>query len=134
MATRLPASVSFHPSISSSTRHLSVRTDPIFFVRAPSLLPLPRSRFVMASPSANQGPPKDVPSAVRALLLATKRLQDTLRRWAVRSATEDDVSDVYVEIGNEFNTTMNAFADHGVDLRSVDLSPAIIDLRFCFRA
>lgn len=32
-------------------------------------------------------------------------------------ATEVDVSDLYVQIGNEFNATIGAFSDHNIDLR-----------------
>ncbi|EIN03888.1 hypothetical protein PUNSTDRAFT_21230, partial [Punctularia strigosozonata HHB-11173 SS5] len=71
--------------------------------------------------------PKDVPTAVRTLLLATKRLQDTLRLWAAGQASETAVSDVYVQIGNDFNATVNAFAEHGVDLSEIYSVPA--DLR-----
>jgi hypothetical protein len=60
---------------------------------------------------------REVPAAVRALLAASRTLQDKLRLWALEKASETDVSDCYVAIGNEFNGTINAFAAHDIDLR-----------------
>ena len=62
-------------------------------------------------------PLDEVPSTVQNLLLSTKSLQDVLRLWSVQQATESDVSDLYVKIGNELNLTINAFAQHKIDLR-----------------
>jgi hypothetical protein len=61
--------------------------------------------------------PGDVSSAVRNLLLSTKQLQDALTQWSNGLATETQVSDVYVQIGTQFNTTIHAFAYHKIDLR-----------------
>jgi len=63
----------------------------------------------------------EVPSTVQNLLLSTKRLQDVLRLWSVEQATEGDVSDLYVQIGNQLNQTINAFAQHQIDMRYVVL-------------
>jgi uncharacterized membrane protein len=60
---------------------------------------------------------KDVPHAVHSLLEATKTLQDKLRLWSIGKASETDVSDCYVAIGNEFNATINAFAVYDIELR-----------------
>lgn len=59
----------------------------------------------------------DVPGSVRCLLLSTKRLQDLLQQWSVEQATETQVSDVFVEIGTNFNAAIRAFAYHQIDLR-----------------
>lgn len=59
----------------------------------------------------------DVPSSVHSLLLSAKQLQELLHRWSVGQATEGQVSDAYVKIGTDFNTTVNAFASHHIDLR-----------------
>jgi hypothetical protein len=64
----------------------------------------------------------DVSNSVRSLLLATKDLQDMLKQWSLGEATETQVSDVYVRIGTDFNTTVHAFAYHDIDLRSVPSS------------
>lgn len=54
---------------------------------------------------------------MKSLLLATKDLQDRLKMWGVGNASESEVSDCYVSIGNEFNATISAFAQHDIDLR-----------------
>lgn len=61
--------------------------------------------------------PGDVPTLVHNLLSSTKQLQETLRQWSLNQATESQVSDVYVQIGTEFNATIGAFAYHQIDLR-----------------
>ncbi|KAF8799217.1 hypothetical protein BYT27DRAFT_7150003 [Phlegmacium glaucopus] len=71
--------------------------------------------------------PDEVPSTVQNLLLSTKRLQEVLRLWSVEQATEGDVSDVYVKIGTELNLTINAFAQHKIDMSDVHSIPG--DLR-----
>ncbi|KAG6827828.1 hypothetical protein H0H92_010315 [Tricholoma furcatifolium] len=68
----------------------------------------------------NQG---DVPGSVRNLLLSTKRLQDLLKQWSIGQATETEVSDVYVQIGTDFNTTVRAFAHHQIDLSDIHSIP-----------
>ncbi|KAJ7583375.1 hypothetical protein C8J56DRAFT_791227 [Mycena floridula] len=60
--------------------------------------------------------PGDVPGAVHALLLATKQLQELLRLWSVKQASETDVSDCYVQLGTQFNTTVHAFSYHKIDV------------------
>ncbi|KAJ3903629.1 hypothetical protein F5879DRAFT_958902 [Lentinula edodes] len=69
----------------------------------------------------------DVPSAVRNLLLSMKQLQDILKYWSVGQATEAQVSDVYVQIGTDFNATVNAFTYHKIDLSDLHSIPK--DLR-----
>lgn len=71
----------------------------------------------MHPPAYYQRNPGDVPSAVRNLLLSMKQLQDILKHWSVGQATETQVSDVYVQIGTDFNATVHAFAYHKIDLR-----------------
>ncbi|KAG6902480.1 hypothetical protein C0995_016057 [Termitomyces sp. Mi166 len=65
----------------------------------------------------------DVPSSVRDLLLSTKRLQELLKKWSLGQATETQVSDAYVQIGNDFNTTVRAFAIHQIDLSDIHSIP-----------
>jgi hypothetical protein len=61
----------------------------------------------------------DASASVRRLLQATRSLQEKLRLWALEKASEADVSDAYVQIGNEFNATIAAFAEFEVDLTCV---------------
>ena len=55
--------------------------------------------------------------------MSTKRLQEVLKLWSVEQATEEEVSNVYVQIGHEFNVTISAFAYHQIELRCVGLRP-----------
>lgn len=55
------------------------------------------------------------------LLIATKQLLETLTQWSRQSATEGEVSDVYVRLGYEFNIACRAFTAIGVD--TTDLGP-----------
>ncbi|KAJ3979579.1 hypothetical protein F5890DRAFT_1546172 [Lentinula detonsa] len=71
--------------------------------------------------------PGDVPSAVRNLLLSMKQLQEALKHWSVGRVTEAQVSDVYVQIGTDFNATLHAFTYHKIDLSDLHSIPK--DLR-----
>lgn len=53
--------------------------------------------------------------SVTHLLVATKQLLETLTHWSRRSATENEVSDVYVRLGYEFNIACRAFTSIGVE-------------------
>lgn len=55
------------------------------------------------------------------LLIATKQLLETLTQWSRHTATEGEVSDVYVRLGYEFNIACRAFTTIGVD--TADLGP-----------
>jgi hypothetical protein len=64
-----------------------------------------------------------VPRAVASLLETTKQLQETLRVWSMSRASEQHVSDIYVRLGTEFNSTVVAFQNFGIDMRSVLILP-----------
>ena len=55
------------------------------------------------------------------MLIATKQLLETLTEWSRHTATEGEVSDVYVRLGYEFNIACRAFTSIGVD--TSDLGP-----------
>ncbi|MBE7180820.1 MAG: hypothetical protein INR71_06355, partial [Terriglobus roseus] len=59
--------------------------------------------------------------SVTHLLVATKQLLETLTQWSRGSASENEVSDVYVRLGYEFNIACRAFNAIGVDTN--DLGP-----------
>ncbi|KAJ7042988.1 hypothetical protein C8F04DRAFT_1075630 [Mycena alexandri] len=69
----------------------------------------------------------DVPTAVRNLLLSTKDLTKTLTQWSVGQVSETQVSDVYVQIGTDFNAAIQAFANWRIDLSDIHSVPK--DLR-----
>ncbi|KAJ6554448.1 hypothetical protein B0H19DRAFT_1210843 [Mycena capillaripes] len=66
---------------------------------------------------------RDVPTAVRNLLLSTKELQKILTQWSLGQVSETQVSDVYVQIGTDFNTAIQAFAYHRIELNDVHSVP-----------
>lgn len=53
--------------------------------------------------------------------MATKQLLETLTQWSRHTATEGEVSDVYVRLGYEFNIACRAFNSIGVE--TTDLGP-----------
>ncbi|EDR05178.1 uncharacterized protein LACBIDRAFT_303602 [Laccaria bicolor S238N-H82] len=67
--------------------------------------------------------PGDVPTLVHNLLSSTKQLQEMLRQWSLNQATESQVSDVYVQVGTEFNAIIGAFAYHQIDLSDIHSIP-----------
>ncbi|KAJ5494589.1 Actin interacting protein 3 [Penicillium fimorum] len=62
-----------------------------------------------------------IEKSVTHLLVATKQLLETLTQWSRKQASENDVSDVYVRLGYEFNLACRAFSAIGVD--TSDLGP-----------
>lgn len=63
--------------------------------------------------------PRDVPTAVNALLDATRKLEVALQRWCNFQGTEVEVSDIYVTVGNEFHAMVASFAYFNIDMRYV---------------
>ncbi|ODV64506.1 formin-mediated actin nucleation enhancer, partial [Ascoidea rubescens DSM 1968] len=68
-----------------------------------------------------------IESNVTRLLVATKHLLNSLTQWAKLNASEKDVSDAYVELGNNFKLSCKAFSAAGVDVS--DLGDVPYDLR-----
>ena len=58
-------------------------------------------------------------SAVTRLLVAIEQLLEALRKWSNQEATEGEVSDVYVRLGNDFNAAVAAFASYHIDMSFV---------------
>ncbi|KAJ6465867.1 hypothetical protein C8R45DRAFT_1079827 [Mycena sanguinolenta] len=67
--------------------------------------------------------PIDVSSAVRNLLLCTKQLQKILTQWSLGQVSETQVSDVYVQLGTDFNTAIQAFAYYRIDISEIYCVP-----------
>ncbi|TFY56233.1 hypothetical protein EVG20_g9010 [Dentipellis fragilis] len=57
-----------------------------------------------------------VESAVTRLLVSIKQLLESLTKWSTQKATEEQVSDVYVQLGNDFNAAVAAFAAYNIDM------------------
>lgn len=60
-----------------------------------------------------------VESAVTKLLVAIKQLLESLTSWSNQKISEEDVSDVYVRLGNDFNATVSAFEAFNIDMSCV---------------
>ncbi|CAE6454643.1 unnamed protein product [Rhizoctonia solani] len=72
-------------------------------------------------------PVPQVQTAVTRLLVATKQLLESLTNWSKGTISESDVSDVYVQMGNDFNSAVAAFQASGIDMS--DLMSVPDDLR-----
>jgi len=59
----------------------------------------------------------NIESSVTRLLVATKQLIESLTAWSRKQASETDVSDVYVRLGNEFNIARTCFERAGIEMR-----------------
>ncbi|CDK27206.1 unnamed protein product [Kuraishia capsulata CBS 1993] len=66
--------------------------------------------------SSKRPPLATIESCLTRLLVATRDLLEMLPKWAQLKATEADVSDAYVRLGNEFKVTCRAFSSAGVDI------------------
>ena len=58
-----------------------------------------------------------IESIVTQLLVTTKLLLEGLTNWSMGRVTEQDVSDIYVKLGNELNTVIHMFRQSGVEMR-----------------
>ena len=88
--------------------------------------PLPPLLF---PPSPNVHIQSAVESAVTSLLTSVRDLLESLTKWSEREITGLDVSDVYVQLGSEFNAVVDVFAAHDVGMRLVPLFPIIFFLQ-----
>ncbi|CAE6417519.1 unnamed protein product [Rhizoctonia solani] len=80
-----------------------------------------------ASIRSSSMPVPAVQTAVTRLLVATKQLLESLTNWSKGTISENDVSDVYVQMGNDFNSAVAAFQAVGIDMS--DLMSVPDDLR-----
>ncbi|KAJ8482433.1 hypothetical protein ONZ45_g14948 [Pleurotus djamor] len=60
-----------------------------------------------------------VESAVTRLLVAIKQLLEALTSWSQLKMDENQVSDVYVRLGNDFNAAVAAFSAFNIDMREL---------------
>ncbi|ANZ75084.1 BA75_02812T0 [Komagataella pastoris] len=66
------------------------------------------------------------------VLVNTKRLVETLTRWAKGTSSAADVSDAYVQLGNVFKLACRSFQQAGVDITNIGDIPR--DLRVILQA
>ncbi|KAI0358292.1 hypothetical protein OH77DRAFT_1398122 [Trametes cingulata] len=70
----------------------------------------------LPSPHPSSRAESEVHRAVSRLLSLTKQLQEVISLWANGSACEGDVSDAFVLVGSQFDSTVHAFWRVGVDM------------------
>src|ERR1700761_184964 len=74
---------------------------------------------VMSTPSYSYGEPisprSNLEAVVKRLLHAIQRLLHYLTLWSQGSVTEEEVSDVYVRLGSEFNATVMELRNLNID-------------------
>ncbi|CCH62087.1 hypothetical protein TBLA_0G01410 [Henningerozyma blattae CBS 6284] len=68
-----------------------------------------------------------IESMVTKLLMSTKQLLQTLTQWSKNRADEQEVSDVYVQLGNDFKVVSKYFQHAGIDVS--DLGNVPLNLR-----
>jgi hypothetical protein len=73
------------------------------------------------SPSRKQQQLSEIEKSVNYLLVAIKRLLEILTQWSRGTATEGEVSSVYVLMGYEFNIACRAYNNFGI--KTQDLGP-----------
>lgn len=56
-------------------------------------------------------------STVTKLLVATKQLLEGLTDWSQNKISEEQVSDIYVRLGNCFNACVSAFSKEGISMK-----------------
>ncbi|KAG5647445.1 hypothetical protein DXG03_009375 [Asterophora parasitica] len=64
-----------------------------------------------------------VESAVTRLLVSIKQLLEALTLWSTLKMDENQVSDVYVRLGNDFNAAVAAFAAFSIDMTELMAVP-----------
>lgn len=86
----------------------------------------PRRTANMTMRTQPQQQLSQIEKSVTHLLVATKQLLETLTLWSRGTATESEVSDVYVRLGYEFNIASRAFNAIGVDTQDLGNVPELL--------
>ncbi|GAA5891775.1 hypothetical protein JCM8208_002881 [Rhodotorula glutinis] len=71
-------------------------------------------------------------STITRLLVATKQLLEGLAKWSRREVDEEEISQIYVKLGNDFNVAVAAFAREGITMNELMAVPS--DLRVCLES
>ncbi|KAI1308410.1 Bud site selection protein 6 [Mortierella claussenii] len=77
----------------------------------------------------DQGTINPIEATVTKLLVATKQLLEGLTLWSTRKMTEEQVSDIFVQLATQFNLASQAF--HEVNIDTSELAHIPDDLRNC---
>ncbi|KAI0675977.1 hypothetical protein C8Q78DRAFT_361251 [Trametes maxima] len=84
---------------------------------SPSPVSPSSSSSSLLSPHSSSRPESEVHRAVSRLLSLTKQMQEVINLWAQGSAGESDVSDAFVLVASQFDSTVHAFWRVNVDMR-----------------
>ncbi|CAG8545341.1 6948_t:CDS:10 [Diversispora eburnea] len=71
----------------------------------------------------------NIENTVTQLLFTTKSLLEALTSWSLGRMNEQQVSDIYVQLGSELNVVVNLFNQSGVDMSNIAIIPQ--ELRVC---
>lgn len=114
----------------------------LFIAYYPPTTPLPADSYGERTPqltrpfsqqsNGSSMPLSQIEKSVTHLLVATKQLLETLTQWSRGTATDTQVSDVYVRLGYEFNMACRAFTAINVD--TTDLGNVPESLRHILEA
>ncbi|KAG0354580.1 Bud site selection protein 6 [Podila minutissima] len=77
----------------------------------------------------DQGTPSPIEATVTKLLVATKQLLEGLTLWSTRKMSEEQVSDIFVQLATQFNLASQSFHEVGIDTSELAHIPD--DLRNC---
>ncbi|GJJ77899.1 hypothetical protein EMPS_10258 [Entomortierella parvispora] len=103
--------------------HENPRTPPGYAPAAPSAPTTTRRR------KTDQGAMNPIEATVTKLLVATKQLLEGLTLWSNRKMTEEQVSDIFVQLATQFNLASQSFHEVGIDTSELAHIPD--DLRSC---
>ncbi|KAK7633363.1 actin interacting protein 3-domain-containing protein [Phyllosticta citricarpa] len=108
---------------SSSRRAMNVSLDFLHSDSDISLDSLTTNALPLLQPQQQLS---QIEKSVTHLLVATKQLLETLTLWSRGTATESEVSDVYVRLGYEFNIATRAFNAIGVETSDLGNVPELL--------
>ncbi|KAH9893267.1 hypothetical protein C8Q73DRAFT_647479 [Cubamyces lactineus] len=111
--THITVNTSRRPASADST---CTTSSSLSIPPSPSPVSPSSSTSSLPSPHASSRSESEVHRAVSRLLSLTKQLQEVISLWARGSASETDVSDAFVLVGSQFDSTVQAFWRVGVDM------------------
>jgi hypothetical protein len=77
---------------------------------------------IIEEPSPDRNDTNAVEASVTRLLVAIKKLLDSLTMWSNLQLTETQISDIYVRLANDFNAAVAAFAAFDIEMRCAPIT------------
>lgn len=94
--------------------HLSRQTEGSLLVEGTSLLVSTRCACSLKSPAYRLE--RSYAQVVTRLLVSTKNLLENLTSWSQDRTSDDQISDIYVKLGNDFNAACATFARENISM------------------